>query len=238
MADSATGKLVYRLLGHGAWRIFGYSFRADSKRLATVSRDHTAIIWDLTTGKAALDFDSPRGAVDALTFSPDGKTLFAGCDGDHTGGLWDSETGKLRRWLVADDKKGYPGAAEFLPDGRHILVGYRSGGTATGKEWTAKLWGVEDGKVVREFGGHTDGVRQLAMSPDGKRLATRDWGKKLRLWEIETGKLQKEIDWTLDPNPVSLTFQKTGELYGASDHARWDRSGQPDHREVRRQVEG
>ena len=128
-----------------------------------------------------------------LAFSPDDKTLFTGCDEDHTGGLWDAETGKLRRSLVADGKGG-PRAAAFTPDGRHVVVGYGTRGTSTGKDWTARLWSVADGKVVREFGGHTDSAQNLAVSPDGKQLATWDWGGKVRLWDLPTGKLLREAD--------------------------------------------
>ncbi|HET6573707.1 MAG TPA: WD40 repeat domain-containing protein, partial [Fimbriiglobus sp.] len=194
VADPATGKLAHRLQGHGGWMIAGYAFSADGKRLVTGSVDHTAIIWDLVAGKPALDFDSPRGRVSVLAFSPDGKTLFTGCARDHTGGLWDAETGKRMHLLVADGK-GTPRCAAFTPDGRHVLVGYGPEGTSNDKDWAARLWSVADGKLVREFGGHTDGVHQLVISPDGRQVATWDWGKKVRLWEIATGRLVKEADW-------------------------------------------
>jgi WD40 repeat protein len=216
LADAATGKLVHRLRGHGAWGIFGHSFSADGKRLATGGRDHTAIVWDLATGKAALDFESPRGPVDVLAFSPDGRTLFAGCAEDHTGGLWDAGTGRLRHRLVADGK-GNPLAAAFTPDGRHLVVGYGvSRSTGTGTDWTARLWGAADGRLVREFPGHADGVHQLAVSPDGKRLATRDWGKKVRLWELGTGKLTREVEWADRDRPVALAFAGPDSLIGVS----------------------
>ena len=217
IADAGSGKLLHRLKGHGARWIIGHAFSVDGKRLVTGGRDHTAIIWDLATGKKILDFESPRGPVDVLAFSPDGKTLFAGCADDHTGGLWDADTGKRRHWLVAADGKGNPLVAAFTPDGNHFAVGYgQSRATSTGKEWTARLWSLKDGKLVQEFPGHTDGVHQLAISHDGKQLATRDWGRKVRLWELGTGKLTRDIDWKIDNGPAALAFTKTDGLIGLS----------------------
>jgi WD40 repeat protein len=211
VADPATGKLIHRLQSHGAWMIFGHAFSADGKRLVTGGRDHSAIIWDLAAGKPALDFDSPRGPVNILAFSPDGKTLFTGCSDDLTGGLWDAETGKRKHRLVAD-KKGRPNCATFTPDGRHVLVGYWGGGSGTGKDW-ARLWSVADGKLVREFGGHTDGVHRLVISPDGKQFGTWDWGKKVRLWDM-TGRMVKEADWAEYNATSDLVYPRARELIG------------------------
>lgn len=214
VGDVRTGKVVHRLKGHGAWAIFAFDFSADGKRLVTGSRDHSAIIWDLTTGKAALNFDGPRGAVDVLAVSPDSKVIFTGCAEDHPGGLWDAANGKRLHRLLADGK-GNPLSAAFTPDGKQIVVGYSQGrSTNTGDAWTARVWSVEDGKVVREFGGHANGVHQLAISPDGKQLVTRDWGKKLRVWDLNTGELKREIEWAEYSLRGVVAFTKTGELIG------------------------
>lgn len=215
VADAGTGKRLHRLKGHGSRWISGLDFSADGKRLVTGGSDHTAIIWDLVTGKPALDFASPRGPVDVIRFSPDGRTLFTGCADDHPGALWDAQTGRLLHRLVADEK-GNPLCAAFTRDGR-LLVGYgQSRATGTGNAWTARLWNVLDGKLIREFGNHTNGVHQLAVSHDGKQFATRDWGKKVRLWELDSSKPLREFDWVDYPTPVAMGFSKDGELLGAS----------------------
>lgn len=214
VGDARTGRLVHRLRGHGGWGIVNFSFSADCTRLATGGDDHTAIVWDLTTGKAVLDFDSPRGPVSVVAVSPDGSTVLTGCTGDSTVGLWDAATGRRRHRLSTNDRGGTTSAV-FTPDGRHVVVGHGTNGRNTGLAWSARLWSVADGKLVREYGGHTDGVQSLTVSADGKQLVTRDGGGKVRAWELDSGRRTHEIESGAN-ELFTMTFTKAGELIGVS----------------------
>ncbi|KAG2117466.1 hypothetical protein DEU56DRAFT_748096 [Suillus clintonianus] len=45
---------------------------------------------------------------------------------------------------------------------------------------------METGKAVgAPFRGHTDSVRSVAISPDGKRIVSGSWDKTIRVWDIE-----------------------------------------------------
>ncbi|WP_399067977.1 WD40 repeat domain-containing protein, partial [Streptomyces winkii] len=62
---------------------------------------------------------------------------------------------------------------------------------ATGSDdGTARLWGVESGKVRATFKGHKDGVSSVAFSPDGDSLATGSDDGTARLWGVESGKVR------------------------------------------------
>lgn len=217
VTDATTGKIIHRMRGHGCEWILDCAFSSDGKRLVTGGRDHTAIVWDLSTGKPVLDFESPRGPVDVIAFAPDGKTLFTGCAEDHTGGLWNTDTGKRLHGLVANGK-GSPLAAAFTPDGQYVVVGYGQPRHAigTGDAWTARLWSVSDGKSVHVYPAHKDGIQKVAISPDGKLLATRDWGEKVFLWDISTEKLISDINWGPRNNAELLAFRGANELIGVS----------------------
>jgi WD40 repeat protein len=203
-----------RLKGHAAEWISDFAFSADGTHFATCGgRDRSVIVWNLTTGKPALDFDAPRGLVQTIVFSPDGKTVFTSSMLESTGWLWDAETGQRKRRLVADGK-GRPLTATFTPDGRYLVAGYGFPGTSSGGDWAACLWRVSDGKLIREFSGHKDMVRTLALSPDGRELATWDrHAAKVRLWELHTGRLIREIAWT-DRDDALLAYSPEGELLG------------------------
>ena len=52
---------------------------------------------------------------------------------------------------------------------------------------TLRLWDVETGRCLRTYEGHTDGVKSVCLSSDG-RLALSGGDNSVRLWEVETGK--------------------------------------------------
>jgi WD40 repeat protein len=47
---------------------------------------------------------------------------------------------------------------------------------------------VKTGKNTAILKGHTDWVRSVAFSPDGKTLASGSWDETIRLWDVKTGK--------------------------------------------------
>ena len=213
LADAATGKLVGSLNRHSVNHSVHLEFSADRKKLVTGGQDdRSLIIWDLETEKPILDFDGPRGPIGTLAFSPDGETVFAATSRDQ-GSLWDARTGRRTHALFADER-GDALTAAFTPDGKHIVVGYGWGGTTQNGNWLARLWNVGDGNVVREFRGHSDSVHQLALSFDGKQLATSDRSAgKLRLWELDTGRLIKTANWTNDYS-ARFAFSRSGLAVG------------------------
>ncbi len=65
---------------------------------------------------------------------------------------------------------------------------------------TARLWDVATTKAIPVFRGHTDDVRSVAVSADGKKLITLCTDQSLRLWDVETGKQLCRIVGFLDGN--------------------------------------
>jgi WD40 repeat protein len=53
---------------------------------------------------------------------------------------------------------------------------------------------------TRALNGHTDGVRSLAFSTDGKKLASVDAGDTIRIWDIATGRADTSARY---PHPVT-----------------------------------
>ena len=62
----------------------------------------------------------------------------------------------------------------FSPDGKTIVIANSSKGI--------QLLDVETGKVKHSFSGHTDGVRAVAFSHDGKTIASGGWDGIVYLW--------------------------------------------------------
>ncbi len=50
-----------------------------------------------------------------------------------------------------------------------------------------KVWDAQTGQELLTLKGHTDGVKSVAYSPDGIRLASASWDKAERVWDAQTG---------------------------------------------------
>lgn len=62
--------------------VLGVAFSPDGKRLASVSWDQTAKVWDVSSGRELVTLRGHTGRLHGVTFSPDGKRLAtAGGDG-------------------------------------------------------------------------------------------------------------------------------------------------------------
>ncbi len=57
---------------------------------------------------------------------------------------------------------------------------------------------------------HEEGVRAIALSPDGKTVATSTWLGMIRLWDADTGKLRQSWDARAKYGETSLQFLKDG----------------------------
>ena len=58
---------------------------------------------------------------------------------------------------------------------------------------TVKLWNATTGECIRTFNMHTEPVYSVAFSPDGKHVASGSFDKRVRVWEIATGLLEKDV---------------------------------------------
>ena len=65
----------------------------DSNYVATGSRDKSAKLWELSTGREVRSFLGHQFSVNSLAFSSDGKYLITG-NGDQTAKVWEVGTGK------------------------------------------------------------------------------------------------------------------------------------------------
>jgi WD40 repeat protein len=67
-----------------------------------------------------------------------------------------------------------------------------------------RVWHLESGKQVgnawKDEGSEFEGVLALALSPDGKTVASGTQGGTVRLWNVDTGKVVKK--WTEDTEIV------------------------------------
>ena len=199
--EVATRRLIRRLIGHGGFCV-SLDFSRDGARLASGSRDGTAILWSTATWKATrtlrnADADSiyssvysQPGMVEDAVFAPDGKSL-AMASREGTVQLFDVATGGLHFSL-----KGHSSAVSavaFSPDGRTLATG--------GSDQTIRLWNAETGRELMQmdFGDALmGGVETLAFSPDGRQLLAG--GKSTAIWSAAA------VVWN-DPDRAALKLR-------------------------------
>jgi hypothetical protein len=154
--------------------------------------------------------------VDTLAVSPNGR-LLASAEGsaneqrDYDIRLWDVETGALVHRLTPP--RGRADALVFSDDSsRLVSVGGELGGLNEPGE--VVLWDLAKGKEVRAFTGHEGKVCSVAISPDGRMLATGGQDKTLRLWEVASGKERGRITGHEDP-VLSMEFSPDSRMLAA-----------------------
>ena len=140
-------------------------------------------LWNIITGQRTGTVPS-NGAdgVGSAAFSPHGKTLAVGRN-DGTVQLWDVATRRQigRRLPYSGDTQGASETVSlaFSPDGRTLA-------TASFDYGAAQLWNVATQRLIGTFSTDSDTIDTVAISPDGKLLATGADEGTTRLWNVAT----------------------------------------------------
>jgi WD40 repeat protein len=168
--------LLARLAGHED-TLMAATFSPDGHRVVTASRDKTARIWDVTTGKQLMQLTGHLAYVRSAIFSSDGQRVVT-ASADQTARVWDATTGKELAMLYGHQAPVW--VAVFSPDGQRVLT--------TSMDHTAWLWDVRTGQTLVRFTRHVEPIYSAAFSPDGQLVVTASPDGAPRVWDAMTGK--------------------------------------------------
>ena len=199
--DVESGNEIWKTEKHKG-RTYGVAFAPDGHTFASAGGDGTIRIWDVATGGELLVLNPTERVRDshAVAFSSDGSLLACGTSKDIQ--IYDLDRGGQPR-VIKDAHGGDIFTVAFTPDGRHLASGGRSayetkvnvrGEKVAYSYAEAKLWNVENGGLVREFGGGKQDLSSttIALSKDGELLVSLHHDK-IRIWDVSSGELVRTI---------------------------------------------
>ncbi len=200
--NAKTGKFISEFKNHMD-TIRSAKFSKDDKYVLTRSDDHTARLWEVTSGKEIHVFDH-QGQITAIDFSPDGKTILTSSsdrgspyiDGIRQPAkpsmkLWDAQTGKL----IMEKPQPQGVTASFNQTGDQIITACR--GLIT-------YWDTASGKKLATHREPFIGTN-VVFGPNGKYFVIAEPDKPLELWSIAD---QKPIGRMEIEKPFRIFFSR------------------------------
>ncbi len=200
---------------------FACAVSPDGRRFALGGADGLVHVHDAESGAEALLLPTNLASYETspLAFSPDCRTIASLGTNQKQVRLWDAEHGGAAG--AGPVHKLSVQKVLFMPDGKRLAsVCSRYGGGAALGSATVTVWRVADGLEERSFPVQ-DVVREAALSPDGKLLATGDFGTpgvgmfrnlptaRVRIWDMSDGRELRSFVAHAD-SIVALAFSADG----------------------------
>ena len=222
--DVETGKQLLELgaqefsAGHDDW-VTAVAF-AEAAGVIVTGSWNTVRFWDLATGTLLAKAEAHQGWTHGMAVLPDGRTVVTGGDRDARIRFWDASSGRPVLQLEGSDISCFAasGDGETLVTGSNlgelriwrrpkrewqsnVLRGHRKSGHGS----TRGLW--ESSSV--------DWVTSVAISRDGRTIASGSYNGSLYVWEASTGKRTREVVRAVAGNQSAVTevaFSNDGAL--------------------------
>ena len=208
--DAKTGKQVFFQGAHNDW-VLDTVFSADGSHLVSVSRDRSMKLNEVATERFVDNITSItpgalKGGLITVDRHPKKDELLAG-GADGTPKIYQMHRTKDRK--IGDDFNlirafdPMPGrifSVRYSADGKRIVAGSSNDG-----EGEVRVYEAAKGKQVSRFAFDHGAVYTVAFRPDGKEVAVGGFDGKVRVYDADSGTLQREF------TPVPLASAATAQ---------------------------
>jgi WD40 repeat protein len=198
-----TGKEIAILTGHQK-SVETIAFHPHRSGLL-YSGDRNGIIklWRVIDGEELSSIDTRQSKINDLVISPDGKLLIS-AGSDKTIEIW---------YLNLTDDR----SIDYLTTLKHHQLSVNSVAfnpvdgdvkfASVSSDRYVMLWGMESKTPLSILTAHTQAVKTLAFSPDGKLLATAGDDGFIQIWDVDNRQLTQTLSahpWTISALSFSI----------------------------------
>ena len=159
--------------------VISIRFGPDNRWLASAGRDAVIRLYDRKLGRVSHAYTGHDASVGSVAFNADGQILAAG-DSSGLIKLWEIEPGRYLRKLSGHESTVH--CVRYSSDGRFLVS------SGDEKEPIVRVWDASTGELVHELAGHTSVIAGVAFHPDGSRLASADYDRTIRIWDLHSEK--------------------------------------------------
>lgn len=170
--------------------------------------DKKVLVYRIGQNKPVMELEEQTGNILSVTANSDG-TLVAGSGRNNRATIWEVSSGKEifsapHQDLVHTVVFAKKGGKEYLVTAT-TSHGHNDEKTETGKKYPIQVWDYQAGEhitPIKEFAGHPANIYEIAVSQDGKYLASASQDRSIRIWDWQ--------DWSQEA-PVTMLNSSTPE---------------------------